>query len=239
MPLNNATIINSGHGIYLEAGINPGHLVSKKLVIGFFAGWAWKDRLWSTSFNNEFVKDYQSAINLESHFSSLDSAVITSSADLFAAKKGTSLTLPGCEMKSFHNYSLYYGAIVRLPYKYIPAVKVYMGVTGTYLQASGDEITKQKEYNILQLKRAMYGCELVIFRGLQSVSKQNSKYPLHRNTGTLSVYYESSDTYNSRLQFYDGEQETRIPLKRFVSDSFLQKYAKENSWGVKVAFSIM
>lgn len=104
--------------LYFEPGINPGHLVSKKLVIGFFAGWAWKDRLWGTSFNN-------------------------------------------------------------VPIRY-------------------------KTWNHIFL---------------------------HSKSAVI--------IYNSRLLFYDGEQEARIPLKHLVSDSFLQKNAKENSCGVRIVFSIM
>lgn len=239
LPVNKASILNSGHGIYMEAGMNPGHFISKKLVVGLFAGWAWKDRFWSTSFNNDFINDYRSAIDVEPHFSTLDSAVIYASADAFETKSGTSLTLPGCEMKSFHNHSWYYGAVIRLPYRYLPTAKVYMGVTSSSYQGHGDLITKQKEYNVLQLKRAMYGCELIIFRGFQSVSSTQNKYPVHKNIGTFSVYYESYDFYNSSLEFYDGEQTSRIPLKRFASRSFLQKYKNENAWGIKLAFSIM
>lgn len=239
MPVNKASVLNSGHGIYLEAGINPGYLVSRKLVVGFFAGWAWKDRLWATSFNGDFVKEYRSSIDVESHFSSLDSSVIYASADAFETKKGTSVILPGCEMKSFHNQSFYYGALLRLPYRYLPAVKLYMGLTSSFLQGPGDMITTRKDFNVLQLKRAMYGCELILFRGFQRASSGNEKYPLQSNIGMLSVYLESHDFYNSRLDFYDGEQGTTIALKRFLPASFLAKYRTENMWGLKLSFAIM
>jgi hypothetical protein len=239
MPVNKASVLNSGHGVYLEAGINPGHLISKKLIIGLYAGWAWKDKLWSTSFNNAFIEDYRSSINSESHFSSLDSTVINASANVFASKSGRSLTLPGCEMQSFHNYSFYYGAMLRLPYKYIPTVKLYMGITGSYILGSGDLITKQNDYSVFQLKRALYGCEVILFRGFQAASKSNTKFPVHKNICSFSVYYETYDFYNSSLYFFDGEQRTNIPLKRFLSSSFLQKYKNENAWGFKVSFAIM
>ncbi|MFY9308311.1 MAG: hypothetical protein WAQ28_04595 [Bacteroidia bacterium] len=239
MPVNKATVINSGHGIYLEAGINPGYFASKKLVVGFFAGWAWKDRLWATSFNSDFVKGYRSSIDVESHFSTLDSAVIYASADAFETKKGTSVPLPGCEMSSFHNQSFYYGTLLRLPYRYLPALKLYMGLTSSFLQGPGDMVTKRKDFNVLQLKRAMYGCELILFRGFQRTSSGNEKYPLQNNIGMLSLYFESHDFYNARLDFYDGEQSTIIALKRFLPASFLEKYRTENMWGIKLSFAVM
>lgn len=239
MPVSKAAILNSGHGIYMELGINPAHLVSKNIVVGIFAGWSWKDRFWATSFNTDFVKEYISAIDLESHFSSLDSTIIYASADAFETKKGASLTLPGCEMKSFHNQSFYYGALLRLPYPYLPAVKLYMGITSSHFQGNGDMITKQKEFNVLQLKRAMYGCELIIFRGFQRTTSAQEKFPFQNNIGMLSIYYESHDFYNSSLAFYDGEQNTSIPLKRFLPGTFLEKYKTENVWGLKLSFAIM
>lgn len=241
MPLNENKIIDSGHGLYFEGGFNPGHLISKKLVLGFYAGWAWKDKLWSTSFNSDFVNDYRVSINTETHTSSIDSAVINASPDIFAETKGRSLSLPGCETRSFNNYSFYYGAILRLPYKYAPAIKVYTGFISSYHHGKGDMITKGKDYNIIQLKRAMYGCELIIFRGLQSISKNPAfpKYPASKNTGALSIYYELSDFYNSSLHFYDGTERASIPLKRVVSSSFLQKYKNEVAWGIKVSFCIL
>jgi hypothetical protein len=122
IPVNKNIIINSGHGLYLEAGINSGRLISKNLVLGLYAGWAFQDRLWSTSFNKNFSNDYSASIIKDQNYTGLDSAVIYSRTDLLKNTKGSSVTLPGCEMQSFHNYSYYYGVVLRLPYKYAPII---------------------------------------------------------------------------------------------------------------------
>lgn len=73
LPVTKAPIINSGHGLYIEAGINPANIISKNVVIGFYWGWALKDVLWSTSFNKNFIADYQSAIKKGIAFKGIDS----------------------------------------------------------------------------------------------------------------------------------------------------------------------
>ncbi len=240
MPMNENTIINSGRGLYFEGGMNPGILISKKLVLGFYAGWAWKDKLWSTSFNSDFVNDYRSSVDLEPHFSSLDSTVILSSKELISNANGRSIPIPGCGAGSFNNFSIYYGIVLRLPYKYIPTLKLYTGVTRSHFQGDGNIATKEKEFNVFQLRRAMYGCELIVFKGLQRVSQcRDWKYPVRKNIGQLSLYYESCDFYNSSLYFYDGNQHTDIPLKKFMAPSFLEKYKTEVSWGFKLSIAIM
>lgn len=240
MPINENTIINSGRGLYFEGGWNPGILISKKLVLGFYAGWAWKDKLWSTSFNSDFVNDYRSSLDLEPHFSSLDSTVILSSKEVISNANGRSVKLPGCGAAAFNNFSIYYGIVLRLPYKYIPTLKLYTGVTRSHFQGDGNLATKEKEFNVFQLRRAMYGCELIVFRGLQKlVQCPDWKYPIIKNIGQLSIYYESSDFSNSTLYFYDGSQRTDIPLKKFMAPSFLEKYKTEVSWGFKLSFAIM
>jgi len=141
-------------------------------------------------------------------------------------------------MRSFHNYSLYYGLVIKLPYKYVPILKLYTGTTRSYYLGNGDIVTKQKDFNAFQLRRAMYGCELVIFKGVQNLLNKR-KLPTNKYSGAFSIYYESCDFYNSSLYFYDGENTTNIPLKRFTSDSFLKKYKNEVSWGFKLSFYIM
>jgi hypothetical protein len=231
VPVNKSIILNSGYGLYFEGGINPGKYISKKIIIGLYVGWAWRDGLWSTSFNNNFASGFSSSINKEAGLSSLDSSVVSVSSGLFSNTKGRSVNMPGCEMNSFHNYSLYYGLMFKLPFKYSPVLKVYMGTTHSHYQGPGNIITKEKDYNIFQLRRAMYGCELIVFRGLQ---KSKSK-----STGTLSVYFENCNFYNSSLYFTDGNQNTNIPLKKFISASFLQKYRNEVAWGFKLSLAVL
>jgi hypothetical protein len=237
VPIGRSPVINSGHGIYLEAGINPARLITKKMIAGVFVGLAWKDNLWNTSFNKEFTRDYTTAIDREAPLNTLDSAVVTGSGSLFAEKKGTSVTMPGCEMNSFHNYSLYYGAIVKLPFKHIPFLKLYKGTTRTHYQGPGDLITKQKEYNILQLRRAMYGCE-VLFVNPLAIFYHKRNVPKYLQKTGISIYYEYCNFYESQLYFDDGEQKTTVRLKNFSSQGFLNKYRNEHQYGCKISFNL-
>jgi hypothetical protein len=239
MPLNKNKIINSGHGFYFEGGINPGYFISKKTLIGVYAGWAWKDGLWSTSFNKDFIRDYKNAINASDvKYAGIDSSVIFSSKEVLANNNGRSATLPGCEMRSFHNYSLYYGIVFRLPIKYSPVVKLYIGTTRSHFQGKGGLATQNKEYNIYELRRNMYGCEFVFFRGVHNMIATGDR-EIHRYFGALSVYYELCDFYNSSLYFDDGDNTIKRPLRSFTSQAFLQKYRTEHAWGIKLSFCIL
>jgi hypothetical protein len=240
VPVIQSSIINSGHGLYFEAGLNPGYLLSKKTVLGVFVGWAWKDGLWNTAFNREFLADYNTAIEgSDRSLAGTDSAVIFASKELFDSKKGRSVTMPGCEMNSFHNYALYYGIMVRLPVKYLPAVKLYAGSTRSHYQGPGQRGTGG-DYTIFELRRALYGCELILFRGVKDLTRgQTQQRPVHRNIGMLSIYYERCDFYNASLYFTDGANRTDIRLRTFTSHSFLQKYRTEASIGLKISFCIM
>jgi hypothetical protein len=231
MPLNKSTIINSGHGIYLEAGINVGKLVSKKTVIGIYGGWAWRDVFWSTSFNQAFLKDYHAAVDRDDGLSSLDSSIISTSSELMHNKKGNSLTMPGCETNSFKNYSLYYGIVINLPCRFVPAVKVYTGFVRSHFQGQAGLVTKNSSYSIFQLRRAMYGAELILFKGIQKSE--------NRNMGTFGIYYEYYDFSNASLYFDDGNKTRSISLKNFAASSFLKKYGKESAWGIKISFTIL
>lgn len=240
MPLNKSAVINSGHGFYIEGGINPGRLISKNLVIGLYGGWSFMDKSWATSFNENFSNDYGASIKNYDNLSDLDTTIINSSVDLFKNTKGYSNIMPGCEMKSFHNYSLYYGITIKLPFKYSPTLKLYKGTMRSHYQGDGNIATKHKDYNIFQLRRDMYGCELMILNIEQLFSRKKSQQKTfnHRGAG-LSIYYESYNFYNSSLYFYDGTITHTLPLQKFATTSFLEKYKHESAYGFKLCFYIM
>ncbi len=240
MPLNTSKINNSGHGIYLEGGLNPGHLISKNHVIGLYAGYAFMDKSWSTSFNENFSNDYSSSIKKDSDFSKTDSSIINSSIELFKTKKGISDIMPGCQMNSFHNYSLYYGIIIKLPYKYLPTLKLYKGTMRSYYKGDGNILGNKSDYHIVELRRNMYGCELMIIN-LDQLLKRNKtkKHAVNNRGGGLSIYYENYNFYNSTLYYYDGITKTNLSLKNFTTSTFLKKYRNEFNAGFKLCFYIM
>jgi hypothetical protein len=237
LPIVNRSVINSGHGIYTEAGFNPGAFLSDKAILGIFAGWGWKDNLWSTAFDGNFVRDYKQAIDHDLVESHLDSAIIAASAQLFETRKGSSPTMPGCEMRSFHNYTLYYGLVVKLPYRYSPTLKIYRGTTRSHYQGASGLITAGRNYNIVQLRRAMYGCELMMLNPLGIVQGKDVSKALKRLG--LSLYYEYCDFKTSELHFNDGETRRSISLKQFLPGSFFDKYRNEHQFGCKFSYTFI
>lgn len=101
MPVYTGNIINSGRGLFVEGGLNAGQKLFKKTNVSLYLGWAWRDNLWSTHFNDAFVNEYEAAINTEYSAAAPDSAIISASPEIFASKRGRSVNSPGCEMKSF------------------------------------------------------------------------------------------------------------------------------------------
>gem|GEM_PF-4780294 len=238
LPLANQSVINSGHGIYTEAGFNPGAFLSGKTILGLFAGWGWKDNLWSTAFDGRFVRDYRQAIDHDLSTSLLDSSIIAASADLFGTKQGSSPTMPGCEMRSFHDYSLYYGLIVKLPFRYSPVIKLYRGTTRSHYQGAPGLISASVDYNMLQLRRAMYGCELML-PDLPGLIQRNRETPKSLKRLGLSLYYEYCDFSTSALHFNDGDTRRLIPLKQFLPGSFFDSYRHEHKFGCKLSYTFI
>jgi len=237
-PINKNRIINSGHGAYIEGGINFGHLLSKKTVLGLYVGWSFMDKLYSTSFNPKFSNDYENSIDKENNITGLDSIIINSSINLVKNTKGTSNLMPGCEMKSFHNYSMYYGIIFKARLKYFPTLKIYKGTLRNHYQGDGNISTFGKDYNIFEFRHSVYGFEIIVL-DLETIIKRK-KNTQNKNRGVgLSIYYETVNLNNSSLYFNDGETNRNISLKKYTSSSFLNKYNRENSFGLRVSYFIV
>ena len=237
VPVNKQNILNSGHGLYVELGINPGTLISKDLVLAIYGGWAFMDKAWNTFFNKDFSKNYKNAMIQQENQSSLDSAVIQSSSLLFDTKTGNSISMPGCEMNSFHNYAMYFGIVIKLPHKNSPILKLYKGSLRSHYQGDGNIVSKNMDFNIFEIRRMMYGGELMVLHTNQMFKKEkNIKTSRKRGHGALSIYYETSDFYNASLYFYDGVNRKTIPFKNFIKQDFLTHYKREVFWGFKLSY---
>ncbi len=234
MPTTKPVIINSGHGLYVEAGIDPLWFVSKKIHISIFGGYALRDNLWSTSFNDNFAADYTNSIVHEKKFSSLDSAIIAASTALFAVKRGRSTA--GCQSNSFHNYSLYYGVSIKLPMQTEVFVKLYTGSTRTQYRGS-TEITALGNNN-LQLRRKMYGGELMLRDPVSLIFKSKHYHSSLANFG-VGIYCEFNDMYTASLFFSDGMQHSSVSLNSFTHPAFLSKYKREQLFGFKLSYSVL
>jgi hypothetical protein len=238
LPVKSNSIINSGHGLYFEFGINPIYFISKRQLLGIYCGIGTRDNFWNTSFDRKFVEDYSRSIE-SSDFQDIDLAIINSSKQLISEMKGRSMTFPGCQTSSFHTAALYYGILCRIPLpKYPLILKLYTGVNETSYRG-GQIVTQQKEYNYFAIKRSMYGCEISLFPGIR---KPNTSRKFENITriflGTVSLYYEYCDLYNARLYFNDGEQRISLPFKKYLSTHFLHQYKYEYSIGVRLAVNI-
>lgn len=238
MPLANRTVINSGHGIYTEAGFNPGTFLNGNTILGIYAGWGWKDNLWGTAFNGNFVRSYKHDIDHDLPSSHIDSSIIAASAALFESKKGSSPIIPGCEMRSFHNYALYYGLIVKLPFAASPVLKIYRGSTRSHYQGPSGLVTSDADYNSFQLRRSMYGCELSMLNPLGLFRRQKPLAKSFKKLG-IGLYYEYADLRNSALHFNDGNTQRLIPLKRFLSSAFFDTWRSEHSFGCKLSYTFI
>lgn len=226
-PLVNSKVINSGHGLYVESGLNAGKLTRSNAIVGVYGGWAFRDLLWSTSFSQGFATDLRNSINRnEPGFSSADSALIAVTTDLVQNKTGRSV--PGCTSKSFNNYSLYGGVAVKLPYKWFPLTKIYMGSTRSHYYG---DATSGGDFTVLQLRRRMYGVEIIF---INSLFKNSCSYKVQ-----LGAYAEMYNFSHARLFFDNGDIKRSIELRKYTSSSFINKYNNDYTAGLKISVSFM
>jgi hypothetical protein len=225
MPVTKDKIINSGHGFCFEAGINPAKFFGSKTVCGVYGGWSWMDRAWSTSFNNGFVNDFNQSLNKDVSLKPLDSAVVNSFQALLNTS-GRALVAPGCATNSFHNYSLYYGVMFKLPFTYQPIVKLYTGYARAHMQAGN--IVSDADYNIFQIRRRMYGFEFIAYSGVK----------LKGINGRLgvSVYGELYNFKTAVLYFDDGNQNTSVSFSGVTARTFTDKYNRCGTAGLRVCY---
>jgi hypothetical protein len=236
MPVNKNPVINSDHGVYVETGFNPARFFSPDAVIGVYAGWGWRDHLWATSFNEDFARQYRSSVNTEA-LNGADSAIVHFSKELIGSKSGRSFPIPGCETNSFHNYSLYYGIVLR-PKEGLPALKLYTGSKRSHYQGTEHLLDGQAEYIIVQLRRKMYGAELLFRDPVRRLAGKRNLPEWLANTG-ISVYYEYSDLSSSSLYFEEGARQAQLRLRHFMKSTFFTSYKKEQVFGCKISYTIM
>lgn len=238
LPVSNNILINSGHGLAFELGINPIYFISKKQLVGIYGGIAARDNFWNTSFTGDFINDYSSAI-ISDVYHGINMEVINASKQLFAEEKGTSRIAPGCETSSFHTAALYYGIITGIPIpKYPVILKLYTGKNETSFRG-GEIVTKQKEYNYFAIKRSVYGCEVSVFPGKKIMNRSREFENIVRlYLGTISMYYEYCDLSNASLYFTDGEKRISLPFRNYLNSSFLKKYKQEQTYGIKLSVNI-
>lgn len=237
-PVSKASILNSGHGLYFEAGLNVGYFLAKKQKITLYGGWAWKDRLWTTGFDPGFLNDFRAAFS-DNQLSGSDSMIVTNFHEELNNQDKKTISFPSCKTNTFHNSSFYYGISFGIPFRnYHTILKLYRGTVKSAYSAN-DRSGTGKEYNFYEIRRDMNGFEISLFPGF--TKKMGDKFfgtPLFSHLGVLSFYYEQINFSSSSLYFTDGEQRETIELKEFLSSAFLKKYRSEDVFGFKVCWAI-
>jgi hypothetical protein len=228
-------VINSGHGIYIESGINAGYFLKEKKLFSVIGGMALKDKLWATAFKAQFIDDLLSMHSAEELLSG-DSAIV--SGFKRSLKEGQTGSLASCRNNSFHTYSWYYGVVFSLPVEhYATTLKLYRGTTRS--GATIDKGITAESAAYYEIRRKMSGIELSLFPGFrQRLSKKNGDVPLISHIGMVSFYYERTNFSDAVLYYSDNDTDQKIRFSQFVSSSFLRKYKNENTLGFKVSWSI-
>jgi hypothetical protein len=237
-PLKAGAVSNSGRGLFFEAGFNPGYYFHEPQLTGIFAGWAGKDRAWNTAFSDQFLLDFNSCFS-DISLTGPDSAILSAFRNLVNQKESGSTFLPGCQTGTFHNSSLYYGAIVGLPFKkYASCLKIYGGLLRS--SYTGTDLTdRHKEYNHFEIRRKMLGLELMLFPGWSRRLKEKAgNAPLFAHLGAFSFYYEHSGLSNASLYFTDGDEQKTIAFPYFMTPAFSEKYRHEHNFGIRLSAGI-
>lgn len=235
--------INSGHGFGIEAGLNLGYFFSQKLLAAPFLGWGMRDILYNTRFNSNYLNDFNNNYNGTS-LTGNDSIAINYMADLMN-KKGY-----------FHDLTTYYGLMIKLPFNYMPIVKIYRGNTSLSYKTLNETIQleprvssdKKTDKDYYDISRKMnWGVELFLYNGHTQITnygntslsaKIRRKYKWSINALAFSIYAEEYDTYHSRFSFSDGYHNIDVPMESFMNKSFMNKYKKEYYVGLRLSCGI-
>jgi hypothetical protein len=228
-------VLNSGKGIGLELGFNPGYFFNRHLLLGVFGGIAMRDILYNTGFKSSYRNDFNQAFN-GSGFHGNDSLVVNQVASYI-------------NTGSFHDQEIYYGIIFRLPYKWAPVVKVYTGQlnwvykTQYHLPVTPSSETRNDNdhYNISHTIK--WGAEVFLFGGHTRITDYGAlpfskKKPHLFSTHVLplSFFIERIGSEQSKFNWEDGQISVTIPANKILSPAFMQKYSANFYYGFRIFF---
>lgn len=236
-PLNKTTVINSGHGIFVEGGLNAGYFLKNKQFIAVIGGLGFKDKLWNTSFSDKFIDELNISWG-DNILSPADTHVVSGFKTALNSKPEKGFSGLSCRTNTFHNYSFYYGLMFNLPFvRYQTFIKLYRGATRSACSTSNSGCGV--DYNYFEIRRKMYGLELTVFPGFSKKMK-NCLFgsALSAHLGMLSVYYERISFSNSKLYYSSENAEGTIELNKFIAPAFLKNYKNENVIGLKLSWSV-
>jgi len=233
----NKGILSSGHGWGIELGLNPGYLISQKLLLGVFGGWGMRDILYPTRFENSYLKDFNAEFD-GTTLSGNDSVVVNYMASVMQ-KKGY-----------FHELNVYGGVMIKLPYDYMPVIKVYTGTSG-FLYKTLSKTVQLKPYDpshqgydndYLSIERRLaWGLEVFLYNGRTKVREydftyaQKKKWRWSYNLFALSVYVEQFNTSNTRFTYSDGVHDVDVKMSSFMSPAFMNRHKKDYNIGLRLS----
>lgn len=235
--------ISSGHGLGLELGFNLGYFISQKLLFAPFVGMGMRDIFYPTRFNSSYVKDFE-ANNHSASLSGNDSIAVNYMASIIG------------ERQYYHERHSYFGLMIKLPYKYMPILKIYTGESSLSYKTAGEPIQlkpyvsgdKKTDNDYFDISRRInWGVEVFLYNGRTRVrnyenqifSAENRKrLKWTTNSLALSLYVQQFDTYHAHFGFSDGYHDVDVPMSTFMTASFMNKYKRDYFVGLRLSYGI-
>lgn len=239
----NKSPLNSGHGFGIEVGLNLGYFISQKLLLAPFGGLSTRDLLYQTKFNSGYLNDFNSNFN-GTDMQGNDSMVVNYMASIINEKG------------YFHDRTVYYGLMIKLPYKYMPIIKVYKGGSSLAYKTSREPIQpkpyvpseKRDDNDYFDIYRKMnWGFEVFLYNGRTRVIDYNyQSFPYAKkknlrwcsNLLAVSMYFEEYDTYHTTFSFSDGYHNIDVPMQSFMNQNFMNRNKKEYNIGIRLSYGV-
>ena len=230
-------VLHSGKGLGFEGGINPGYFFNQRLLLGFFAGWAMQDGMYSTTFTNSYRNDFNQSLNTTGLHGN-DSLVVD---------KLSSLVNGG----GLHDQEYYYGLIFRLPYRRAPVVKLYTGQmnwryrTFDHLQVYTANASQEYDHDYYKVTHSLrWGAEVSLFDGYsevyeyENIHPKNKRYFARVNILFLSFFLQRINSGQSVYSFDNGVVKINFPASSLLRPAFVQKYKANFYYGFRLSFGL-
>lgn len=244
----NKEYISSGHGLSMEFGFNAGYFISQKLLLAPFVGLGFADRFYNTAFTDNYKKDFNSSLDMSNLYGN-DSVVVAEYKHLINGNH------------YFHEKTGYFGLMIKLPYKYVPVIKLYRGFSSLSYKTGlevlslkpapepGQNRTDNDYFDISGTLQ--FGAEVFLFTGLSTVSEYSgdnhtnnylndvSKRKRYQvSLFRLSAYFEVFDYSKASFSYDDGIHAVDVPFSKVMSQNFMRKYKNPYNIGLRLSFGM-
>lgn len=219
------SLLEGGSGLSVDLGWNIGGHINDKIVLAPYVGLSPR---WGVNYSTDFLSYTQNNYSNDA-LSNADESASRDFQDILAGNVDSEL-------------SLYYGLILRPPFRYFPITKIY----ATFLTSSAkgeksgtvyytDGTTRAEYSSIGHIFRSGYGIEAMLFRTKQIIAEGKKRTGMSLHLGYISIYAEQYKEYTI------GDYDSKVPLKDFftVPADFESKHGKELSVGLKVGICFL